>query len=137
MVPLPLPLRFEVIVIHGSVLVAVHAHPADTVMVTMPAAPSVGTDCDVGESSNRHGAASCDTRRRSPLTAISPSRRDVDGLGAARKANEADPCPVVGETSEIQLTCVETVHAHSGFVATDTEAVPPSAEMAAGVDKVS
>lgn len=50
--PLPLPLALEVIVIHVSPLVAVHAHPAWLAMLIVPLVPLTGTESVVGEISN-------------------------------------------------------------------------------------
>jgi hypothetical protein len=50
--PLPLPLALEVIVIHASPLVAVHAHPAWLATVMVPLVPLSGADSVVGEMSN-------------------------------------------------------------------------------------
>jgi hypothetical protein len=54
-VPLPLPLALEVIVIHGSLLVAVHVHPAWLAIVMVSLAPPAGTESVVGEMSNWQG----------------------------------------------------------------------------------
>jgi hypothetical protein len=90
-VPLPLPLAFEVIVIHDSPLVAVHAHPGWPAMVMVPFPPLAGAESVVGEMSNWQGAAACEIRKRLSLTTMSPSRRDEAGLGAARNVNEPFP----------------------------------------------
>ena len=49
-VPLPEPLAPAVIVIHASVVVAVHAQPVGDVIVTVPDPPPTATACDAGES---------------------------------------------------------------------------------------
>ena len=50
-VPLPLPLAPEVIVIHGTLLDAVHAHPAAAVTVDVRAPPLASAACVRGETS--------------------------------------------------------------------------------------
>ena len=82
-VSLPLPLEFDEIAIHESLLVAVHAQPLVTVTLIVPFAPLAGTACEAGEMLNTQASASCDTRTRLSLTAISVSRRDGTGLAAA------------------------------------------------------
>jgi hypothetical protein len=51
-VPLPLPLALEVIVIHVSRLVAVHAHPVWLVTLIVPLVPLTATESVVGEMSS-------------------------------------------------------------------------------------
>src|SRR5438876_464406 len=48
-VPLPVPLAPAVIVIHASVVVAVHAQPVGDVIVTVPDPPPTATACDAGD----------------------------------------------------------------------------------------
>ena len=136
MVPLPSPLALDVIVIHESLIVAVHGHPDRTVTAMVPVVPDAGTVCDEGEISNRQGAGSWETRTRLSLTTMSASRRDAVVLAPARNANEPLPWPDAGASSLIQFACVETVHAHSGCAVTDTVLVPPAAAIAAGVESV-
>ena len=47
-VPLPVPLAPDVIVIHGALLVAVHAHPLVAVTVTEPVPPPTAMSADEG-----------------------------------------------------------------------------------------
>jgi hypothetical protein len=102
------------IAIHSALLRAVHLHPFNVETETLASRVLGGNVCVSGVSVKRHGAASCITRTWLSLTTISPSRIDGTGLGAARNATVPFPCPDAGENSEIQLTCVETVHSHSG-----------------------
>ena len=79
-----------------------------------------------GRSSNRQGAACCETRTRLSLTTISPSRLDGRGLGATRNSTVLVPCPEVGDSPESQFAAVDTSHGHSGDVVTVTVPIPPS-----------
>jgi hypothetical protein len=58
--PLPLPLVPEVIVTHGALLAAVHAHPSPAVTVTVPAPPPGVTDWLCGEIEKVHPCV-CET----------------------------------------------------------------------------
>src|SRR6266550_5410810 len=51
-VPAPLPLAPAVMVIHGALLVAVHAQPAPAVTETVPLPPEEGTVCVSGDTAN-------------------------------------------------------------------------------------
>jgi hypothetical protein len=53
--PLLLPLGGDVIVIHGTWLVAVHAQPALVVIAALPGPPDEGIDADVGSSEMAQG----------------------------------------------------------------------------------
>lgn len=114
MLPLPAPSPTEVIVNHSALLRAVHLHAScvETAMLAVPAsAETVRRSWSIVK---RHGAASCLTRRRSSLMAISSSRIEGAGLGAATNSTLPSPWPDAGDRFEIQFACVETVHAHSG-----------------------
>jgi hypothetical protein len=127
--PFPLPVAPDAIEIHAWLLAAVHVHPswAVTANWSLPAAALASRLA--GRISYRQGEACCDTRTRSSLTAMSPSRATDRGLDAARNVTWPVPCPDVGANSEIQLTCVDALHAHSGCVVTVTVPVPPLASM--------
>jgi len=47
--PAPLPLAPAVIVIHGTLLVAVQPQPLEVATLTVCAAPAAGAEFDVGE----------------------------------------------------------------------------------------
>jgi hypothetical protein len=111
--PEPLPCAPDVMVIHDTLLLAVHMQPFSVETATLALPAPEPTDCPSGIV-NRQGAASCITRTRLSLTTISPSRMDGTLFGAARKATFPLPCPEVGEISEIQFGWLATVHAHSG-----------------------
>ena len=82
-----------------------------------------------GRSSNRQGAACCETRTRLSLTTISPSRTEGRGLGATRNSTVLVPCPEVGDSPESQFAPVDTSQGHSGAVVMVTVPVPPSGPM--------
>jgi hypothetical protein len=112
--PLPLPCAPDVIVIHEASLVAVHVQPFDVDTAMLAATELELTVWASGAIVNRHVAACCITRTWLSLTTISPSRVEGAGFAAARNATLPLPWPEVGETSEIQLGWLETVHSHSG-----------------------
>jgi hypothetical protein len=126
-VPLPFPLAPEVIVMNGALLVAAHVHPLGAPTATLLSPAAEPTVCSVGVSVNRHGAASCMMRTRLSLMTISASRAAAPPFGATRKSTLPLPCPDEGETSRIQLVCVDTLHSHSGWAVTEMVPVPPSA----------
>jgi hypothetical protein len=92
-----------VTVSHSALLRAVHEHPFKVETETLALLDSAAIVWVSGASVNRHGAASCMTRTRLSLTAISPSRIVGTGLGAAWNCTLPVPCPDAGENSEIQL----------------------------------
>src|SRR5688572_15130588 len=91
-----------------------------------PLAPTVRLS---GRSSNRQGAACCETWRRLSLTTISPCRVEGRRLGATRNSTVLVPCPEVGDSPESQFAAVDTSHGHSGGAVTVTVPVPPSGAM--------
>ena len=54
--PLPLPVAPALIVIHGSLLVAVHPHPVAAVTATVPVPAAAVGLADAGEMVGVHGA---------------------------------------------------------------------------------
>jgi hypothetical protein len=54
-VPFPVPLAPAVMVMNGTLLVAVHAQPLPAVTVTVPCPPIRPIVCVVGEIENEHG----------------------------------------------------------------------------------
>jgi hypothetical protein len=112
--PLPAPSAPEVIVSHSALLRAVHlqASCVDTATLAVPeSAETVRRSWSIVK---RQGAASCLTRMRVSLMAISSSRIEGAGLGAATNSTLPSPWPDAGARLEIQFACVETVHGHSG-----------------------
>ncbi len=128
-VPSPLRATGVVNAIQLASVAAVHeqALAADTAISRPPPAASMARL--PGRSSNRQGAACCDSRRRFSLTTISPSRTDGRGLGAARNSTVPEPCPEAGDSPDSQVTLVETSQGHSGDVVTVTVPVPPWSPM--------
>jgi len=112
--PLPLPCAPDVIVIHEALLVAVHVQPFNVDTATLAVTELELTVWASGAIVSGHVAASCITRTWLSLTTISPARVEGVGFAAARNATLPLPWPEVGETSEIQLGWLETVHSHSG-----------------------
>ena len=80
--PDPVALAPLVIVTHDAPLVAVQAHPADVVTITVPLPPPAESDWLAGEIVNEHGAAACVTVNVLPPT-VSVPVRDVAVVFAA------------------------------------------------------
>ena len=71
--PLPLPVAPVEIVTHDAPLVAVQAHPAAAVTVTVPVPPAAGSDWLAGEIAYEHAAA-CVTVNVLPAAVSVPVR---------------------------------------------------------------
>jgi hypothetical protein len=79
--PFPVPLAPAVIVIHGALLAAVHAHdPAFAVTATVPAPPAAVGELAVGEIVVLHTTAACVMPNDWPATVIVAVRGVVLGL---------------------------------------------------------
>lgn len=113
-VPFPAPLVPSVSVSHFAVLRAVHWQTSLVAIVKLPVSASASKVRRSGSIDNRHDPASCISRTRLSLMTSSPSRIAGTGLGATTNSTLPSPCPDAGDTLEIQLACVETVHMHSG-----------------------
>ena len=100
--PLPAPSVPEVIVIHSALLRAVHLHASCVVTTMLAVSESADNVRRSWSIVKRHGAASCLTRTRLSLMAISSSRIKGNGLGAATNATLASPWPDAGDRFEIQ-----------------------------------
>src|SRR5213593_3462988 len=88
--PLPAPLVPAVIVIHGTLLTAVHTQPPPEVTVTVPGPPATGTFCADGAMVKVH-PLSCATVKVWPPTVIVPDR---GAPGFAATVNCTVPLPV-------------------------------------------
>ena len=128
-VPAPLPVTGVVNEIQLASVAMVHEQALSVDTATSRVSPLASMVRLSGRSSNRQGAACCDTRRRLSLTTISPSRIEGRGLGATRNSTVLVPCPEVGDSPESQFAAVDTSHGHSGAVVTVTVPVPPSGPM--------
>src|SRR6188474_671252 len=117
--PLPLPLAGGVIVIQGTPLVAVQAHPVFVVIATLPGPPAPGIDRDVGRSETvQLGAgdglvvpAAWLTCRSTPATVIVPPRAAVVFFEIATPTVPS-PEPAAGGVRLIQPVLADAVQAH-------------------------
>jgi hypothetical protein len=64
---------------------------------------------------------------------MSPCRADDPSLGVTRNSTSPLPWPEAGDNPEIQFTALDTVQPHSGCVAIDKLATPPSASTTDGL----
>jgi hypothetical protein len=105
-VPLPLPVPPPVIVIHASLLVAVHAQPVPAVTSVVSGPPLTGEFCEVDETAKLHAPA-CVTVTVCPAMVSVPAR---EGPVLASTSKETAPLPVpLGVDSVIQLVLVFAV----------------------------
>jgi hypothetical protein len=126
--PLPLPLTGGVIVIHGTPLVAVHAHSALVVIATLPGPPAAGIATDVGCSEMLQVTGAPDasvTVIVVPATTSVPVRT-VPPLFATLKLTLPLPVPPAADTV-IQLALLAAVHAQPAGPAIVAVPTPPVA----------
>jgi hypothetical protein len=123
--PDPLPLDPDVIVIHGALLVAVQAHSAAALTLTVRVPPPASTFCVNGETSKLQ-TPDCVTANVWAAI-VSEPLRDAPDMGSTLKLMDADPFPVAPEVMETHVTPDVAVHVHSGLEArTSTLPVPPA-----------
>jgi hypothetical protein len=125
--PLPVPLVPDVMVIHGTSVLAVHPHTLCPATANVPGPPAAVTFWLVGaiEMLQFTGAADCTTAARWPPTTMLPVR-SPPGLVSTLKSISPDPVPLAGPVNEIQLTSADAVQAQSLSLApTATVPVPP------------
>ena len=127
--PEPLPLFCVVNEIQPASVPRVHEHPLTVDTATSRVSPLASMVRLSGRSSNRQGAACCETATRLSLTTISPCRTEGRGLAATRNSTVLDPCPEAGDNPETQFAPVDTSQGHSGVVVMVTVPVPPSGPM--------
>ena len=125
----PLPVARVVNEIQPASVEMVHEQALIVDTATSRVSPLASTVRLPGRSSNRQGAACCETRTRLSLTTISPSLIEGRGLGATRNSTVLVPCPEVGVRPESQFAAVDTSHGHSGAAEMVTVPVPPSGPM--------
>jgi hypothetical protein len=75
--PLPVPVAPALIVIHATLLVALHAQPVAAATVTVPVPATSDTLADVGEIAGAHGAAAWFTVKVLPPIVTVPVRAVV------------------------------------------------------------
>jgi hypothetical protein len=122
-VPLPVPEPPLVIVIHGTLGVAVHGQPELVVTTVKAAPPAAGTDCDDGAMAKLH--APCVTVNVWPATVTVPVRAAPVVLAAADTATVPLPVPELPLVIVIHGTFGIAVHVQAGPVVTIVEAAPP------------
>jgi hypothetical protein len=123
-VPLPVPVAPDVMVSHGTLLLAVHAHALVVVTVTVPVPPSTGMFWLVGEIAYVHGAtkAAWFTVNVWPAIATVPVRAPPL-FAAMLRPTEPSPVPVAPEVTVIHGAPLVAVHAQAAAVVTVTVVV--------------
>ena len=126
---LPVPDAPALIVIHATLLLAVHAHegPAVTRIVRFP--PVAASASSVRLSEYVQGAPDCVMSTRRSFTAMPPLRVESDGFAPTRNVTVAPPCPVAAEVSVIQSASGLAFHVHSRLIETLSAPSPPEAPM--------
>jgi hypothetical protein len=107
-------------------LCAVHGHPpgAETRIETAP--PAAAASTEDGDTSKRHGAASCAISTFCCSTVTLPRRLAAFGLAWTEKLMVADPCPCP-PVREIHGDSDRADQAHSRSTVTVNVPVPPPA----------
>ena len=127
-IPSPLPAAPPVMVIHGTALVAVHAHPSVDVTSIVREPPAADVDVAVGSIEEvQSGAAALWLRATpSPSIVIEPLRA-APPLRATRNATLPLPVPSAPEVIVIQLTMLDALHEQPSGAVTPTVLVAPFA----------
>jgi hypothetical protein len=127
--PLPVPLAPDVIVIQGSLLVAVHVHPALVETVTGEAPPPfLSTESLVGLIEYEHGALCVSVNVW--LAIVSVPVRMLPVFAATVNATVPLPFPLAPDAIVIQGALLAEVHVHPVAAVTATGApAPPDALM--------
>jgi hypothetical protein len=124
-VPFPFPEPPLVIVTQGTLLAAVHSHPAATLTVTVPEPPVCSTDCDSGSMLTWQPlpwltVKICSPIRREPVR-VGPSH------GPMRNATVPGPAPEVADVIVIHAASLCADHGQAVSVVTLIVPDPPSA----------
>jgi hypothetical protein len=122
-VPPPLPLAAPVMVIHGTLLAAVHAHPLAVFTVTVRVPPLASTVCERGDTSKAQ-PGDCVTVNAWPAIVAVPLR---GGPVVPATVTPTVPLPVPEfAESDIQLTSLAAVHGQPGAAVMATVVDPPA-----------
>src|SRR3954470_614616 len=113
-------------VIQLESLAAVQAQPVSVSIVTLNAPPVAETAVLVGDTMNRHGAASCTIGNWVLLTSSMPRRSAGSAFAATRYSIDPLPCPLTVVASVSHDAFDEAVHVQSRVVLTVTALVRPA-----------
>jgi hypothetical protein len=117
-----------VIVIHATLLVAVHAHvAADAVTARLPVPPAAAKLADVGKISYVQGGVTCPpacvTVCVCPAIVSVPVRGVVAGFAGTENDTAPEPVPDCPASMVIQAALLLAVHVHVAAVVTRTSPV--------------
>lgn len=117
-VPLPVPLPPAPMVIHGTLLTALHEQPLVVVTLTVLAPPDAATFCDVGDSTTVHVVPLCETVTACPATVSVPVRAVALVLAATSNVAKAGPVRELDPLTVIHPELLVTLHVQSDDVVT-------------------
>ena len=125
--PDPLPLEPAIMVIHGALLLAVHAQPAPALTVLLPVPPWLLNVWLVGDVEYEQAAPACVTLNVVPAIVSVPLRLVIAVFAATVKLVLPGPDPEAPLVTVIHDALLLAVHAQPAPAVTALELVPPAA----------
>lgn len=125
--PDPLPLEPAIMVIHGALLLAVHAQPAPALTVLLPVPPWLLNVWLVGDVEYEQAAPACVTLNVVPAIVSVPLRLVVDVFAATEKPALPAPEPVAPLVTVIQVALLVVLHVQPEAAVTEVPPEPPAA----------
>jgi hypothetical protein len=110
-----------------TLLLAVHEHPAGTVIEIVADPPDAGNPLLLAVAVSSHAAAFCWISARCPLIVTALWRAVPLGFATTWNCTSPLPWPVVGARPVSHEASADAVHSHSGCVLTATVPAPPLA----------
>lgn len=129
--PLPEPVLPPATLIHGTVLLVVHAQAESVLTEKVRVPPLASMVSFEGVKVKTQVAAACDTSTRESFTTMLPRREAGAALTATVKLTDPSPCPVVADIKVIQLASERAFQVHSRLTPNATCPCPPAAPMLA------
>jgi len=125
-VAVPVPDEPRTIVIHASLLAAVHEHPAVVLTVVLSVPPDAGADTPPGDKLKAQAVPSWLTVTVRPATTTVPSR-EAPVFAATENETVPEPDPLPPAVMATHETLLDAVHEHALVVLTLTDVGPPAA----------
>ena len=133
---MPVPVAPALIVIHATLLVALHAQPLPAVTVTVPLPPADVGLADGGEMVGAQGAAAWFTVKVLPTIVSVPVREVVVVFAATSYVTEPLPVPVAPALIVIHATLLVALHAQPVAAVTVTVPEPATSDTLADVGAI-